>query len=142
MAAFVVSGVGALGAPFVFVVLFPFLADEVLKVFDGAEDFVAFPLGPHEVVVAPVVEVAHRPPKALLERGPHQNRVVAPPDVVLVGRERGDGELGVEAVTFIDFDKKLAVVLLLQLQVLLLVFGVREVFNQLLDLGVQAFQRV
>ena len=68
-------------------VILGLLCKDLLVGFDLGEDFVALPLCPQEVVVAPVVEVAHGPPEAGLEGRPDQDGVVAPSNVVLVGRE-------------------------------------------------------
>ena len=91
---------------------------------NGVEDLVGLPLGPHEVVVAPVFEVAHGPPEASLQSRAHKNGVVAAPDVVLVRGEGRDGELDLVVVALVDPLQKLAVVLLLQFEVLLLVLRV------------------
>ena len=69
---------------------------------DLVQDLVRLPLSPQEVVFAPVIEVAHRPPEACFEGCANQDRIVATPDIVLVGRERGRWELEIEAIRFVD----------------------------------------
>lgn len=67
------------------------------------DDLVALPLGPHEVVVFPIVEVTHGPPEARLETSPNQHRVVATTNVVLVRSDRSLGELDVgSSVALVD----------------------------------------
>lgn len=53
---------------------------------------VRLPLGPHEVVLLPIVVVSQLPPKSGFHRGSDQDRVVTPTDVILVRREVRDGE--------------------------------------------------
>ena len=79
--------------------------------FDLGQDLVRLPLGPQEVVVAPVVKVSHTPPKACLQSSSHQYRIVAPTDVVLVGREGAGGKLEVVAIRFIALYQELAIML-------------------------------
>lgn len=73
--AFLVSCMGrhqavALG-PSIFLVSLGLFAGHFLVGLDLGENFIALPLGPEEVIVAPVVEVAHRPPKARLQSRSH-----------------------------------------------------------------------
>lgn len=110
-------------APLTFLVF----ARQFLVWLDLRQYFIALPLGPQEIVIAPVVKVAHGPPEASLERRPHQDRVVSPPNVVLVRRERRSRELQVKAVRLVYFHKEFAIVLLFKLKVALLVFGVGKV---------------
>ena len=46
---------------------------EIFVGFDAVEDFIALPLGPHEVVVAPLLEVPHAPPKSRFESRTYEN---------------------------------------------------------------------
>lgn len=117
-------------------------ASAVLPHLEGVDNLVALPLGPHEVVLLPGVEVAHRPPEASLERGSHQNAVVALSNVVLVLAESGSWEWLVPAVRLVNFGQESSVVAFFEFQVLLLVLRIRQVFGELLDLRVQGFQRV
>lgn len=96
---------------------------------------------PHEIVISPLVILAHRPPKPRLEGRPDDSGVVALSNVVLVGREGGGGELDlVDAVGPEDFDEKLTIVLLFQIKVPFLVLWVRQVLAQLLDFLGQVLQ--
>ena len=110
--------------------------------FETFDYLVRLPLGPREVVVRPLVVVAHRPPKPILETRPHLHRVVAAANVVLVRCEGRDWESGVSTVRFVDFRKKGAVVPLLQVEVLLFVLGIGQILGKQLDLCQEAFERV
>ena len=82
---------------------------------DLRENFIALPLGPKEVVLTPVFKVSHWPPETRLQSCSNQDRIIAPANVVLVGRECGSREFEIEVVWLIDFNEKLSVVFLLQL---------------------------
>lgn len=75
-------------------VLFFFLQQKKFLVrLKAINDFVGLPLSPHEVIVRPFLEVAHGPPEPSFQGSPHQDRIIAPPDVVLVWNETGVREL-------------------------------------------------
>ena len=57
--------------------------------FQACDYTIGLPLGPHEVVLLPGVEIAHRPPESSLETSAHQLRIIAFANVVLVGIEGG-----------------------------------------------------
>lgn len=84
-----------------------------------------FPLGPHEVILVPAFKVAHRPPVPCFQRCPDQYGIIAAPDIVLVGREGGCGKDDVIVVRLIDFGEECSVVPLLQIEIFLLIFGIR-----------------
>jgi len=107
--------------------------------FYAVKNFIALPLGPHEVIVAPFLVVAHTPPKSCFESRTHKNRIIATTYVILIRREACVGEFDVITVRTVNFHQKLPVVSLLQLKKLLLVFGVGQILGELLDLGSQSF---
>ena len=94
---------------------------------DLVQDFVRLPLSPQEVVFAPVIEVAHRPPETGFEGSSDEYRVVAAADVVLVRRERRNWELQIVVVRLVDLIQELAIVFLFQLQVPIFIFRVGQV---------------
>lgn len=98
---------------------------EILVFLKAFDNLVRLPLCPHEVILLPGFKVAHRPPEALLECRPHKNRVVAAPDVVLIGSKGRDWERCVTVVRFVHLHEEGPVMPLLQIEVTFLVLGVR-----------------
>ena len=96
---------------------------------DAIKNLIGLPLRPQELVVTPLVVIAHRPPEARLQSCTNQDRVVSFANVVLVWCEGSIWEFVVKAVRFVDLGKEFSIVLLLQLEVFLLVFRVGQVFR-------------
>ena len=93
--------------------------------FQSLYDFVVFPLSPGEVVIAVVVEVAHRPPEPLLEARSDYLRVISLFEEVLIGREGSNRKASSVPVRLIDFGQKCPIVPLFQIKILVSVLWVR-----------------
>ena len=106
----------------------------VFVILELGNDLVGLPLRPYEVVLVPFLEVTQGPPETLFQAVSHEYRVVTSPYVVLV---RGEGLLwegDQSIIRLVDLHQELSVVLLFELKILILIFRVRQVFCQLLNL--------
>jgi hypothetical protein len=103
-------------------------------------NFIVFPLCPHEVIVCPLFKVAHRPPKPGFKAGPDQHGIVASAYEILIGREALLRKADLYAIRLVDLVQVLLIVPFFDLVVLLLVLGVVEGLGELLDLGCEEFK--
>ena len=114
----------------------------LFKRFQSLNYFIVLPLSPGEVVIAVVVEVAHRPPEPLLEARSDYLRVISLFEEVLIWREGSDRKACRVTVGLIYFGQKCPIVPLFQIEILVSVLWVRQIFRQLLDLSIQALKSI
>jgi hypothetical protein len=107
---------------------------KIFVCFETLDNPVRLPLGPHKVVLIPVVVVSQLPPKSGFHRSPDQDRVVSSTDVVLVRREIGDRKRLRAIVGLVDLHQECSVVSFLQVEVFFFVLRVGQVLRKSLNL--------
>ena len=108
---------------------------ELLPGLKAVDYAVVLPLGPREVVLLPLAVLrTQRPPESGLQRCSNNLRVVALLDEVLVRRKSCSREFSCHAIRSVNLLQEHAVVPFLQVQKLLFVLRIRQVFRQLLNL--------
>jgi len=108
---------------------------ELLPGLKAVDYTVVLPLGPREVVLLPLAVLrTQRPPESGLQRCSNNLGVVALLDEVLVRRKSCCREFSCHAIRSVNLLQEHAVVPFLQVQKLLFVLRIRQVFRQLLNL--------
>lgn len=97
------------------ILMLSYLLQMLLVCLQTINNFVRFPLSPHEVVINPFLVVAHLPPKPCLKSRSHQNRIITFTYVVLIRRESCSWEGHVIIIASINLNEESSVVSLLQL---------------------------